>query len=592
MKRSEVKREHTWALELMFENDEKWQKAFEAASKKTGDLLKYRGKLGDKKELLKCFRESTAIQREMDVISLYAHLKKEENTADTKYQGMDAQSSQMYAELGANASWITPELAALPDSYLKELIADKDFADYDYDIKEILRNRPHILSDKEERLLAEAGTPLGEFYDVFQRLENADMKFGAVKTADGKDYPITHGTYSLALQNKDRELREKVFKQYYSVFNDHINTLAAALSGNTKKDLFFAKARGFKSCMERSMFAEHVTPEVYKNLLKAVGENTKHLHKYMAYRKKQLGYNEMHMWDLHVPIVEDADIAMPYAEATKVVKEALKPLGAEYQELLRQSFEDRWIDVYETENKRAGAFQSSVYDTKPYVLLNYVETTHDIFTIAHELGHAMHSWYSKHNQPYEKSGYKIFVAEVASTVNEVFLLKHLLKTEKDAKIRKYLMTYYLDMFRTTIFRQTMFAEFEYILHLLAEENKPITHVSLSEKYYELNKKYYGDAVTHDDQIKIEWCRIPHFYYNFYVYKYATGLISAVSIAEGILADTTGKKLKDYTAFLKSGGSDSPVELLKIAGVDLTKAAPFESAFKSFENTLSELEKMK
>lgn len=592
MKRSEVKREHTWALEEIFESDEKWQKAFEAASKKTKDLLKYRGKLGDKKQLLACFKESTAIQREMDLVAIYTHLKKEENTADTRYQGMDAQASQMYAELGANASWITPELAAQGDEYIKSLIADKAFADYDYDLKEILRNRPHILSDKEEKLLAEAGTPLADFYNVFQLLENADMKFGSVKDPEGKDYPITHGSYAMALQHKDQAFRERVFKQYYSVFQDHINSLAAALAGNTKKDLFFSRARGFKTCLERSMHNENVTPEVYKNLLKGVGDNTKHLHRYMAYRKKALGYKELHMWDLHLPTVKDADIAVPYAEATKLVKEALKPLGAEYQELLRQSFEDRWIDVYETENKRSGAFQSSVFDTKPYVLLNYVETTHDIFTIAHELGHAMHSWYSKHNQPYEKSQYKIFVAEVASTVNEVFLLKHLLKTEKDANIRKYLMTYYLDMFRTTIFRQTMFAEFEYILHTLAEENKPITHQSLSQEYYALNKKYYGEAVTHDDEIKIEWCRIPHFYYNFYVYKYATGLISAVSIVEGILNDTTGKNLKNYTDFLKSGGSDSPVELLKIAGIDLTKPEPFNAAFASFEKTLSDLENMK
>ena len=389
------------------------------------------------------------------------------------------------------------------------------------------------------------------------------------------------------MQSHDRMLRMNAFNSMLGAYRSKINMLAGTYGGSVKKDVFFAHTRNYKSALSAALDREDITPEVYNNLISEVRRTLPLLHKYVAFRGKALKVDALHLYDMSVPIVEGADIQLPYESAYDLVMEALKPLGSDYRELLSDARQYGWIDVFENEGKRSGAYSWGTYNAHPYVLLNYQQTTHDIFTIAHELGHAMHTHYSHKAQCHAKSNYQIFVAEIASTVNEVLLIKHLLKTMPDKKVKKYLLSYYLDMFRTTVFRQTMFAEFERETHRLAEFNEPLTHKVLSDTYLQLNKIYYGDAVLHDELISVEWARIPHFYRAFYVYKYATGLVSAVAIASRILSEE-GSAVADYKKFLSAGGSMSPLDSLKLAGIDLTKKDTYIAAFKEFENTLQEL----
>ena len=374
----------------------------------------------------------------------------------------------------------------------------------------------------------------------------------------------------------------------YGAVKSLINTIASNYTGNVKKDNFYARARGFKSPLEQALYGGDIPSEVYDNLIEYVGKNLSVVHDYVRYRKEQLG-GELNMYDMYVSLVDDADLSLDFEDAFELVKKGLKPLGDDYARLLERARSERWMDVYETDNKRSGAYQSGCYGVHPFVLLNYSRTAHDVFTIAHELGHAMHTNYSNSALPYSQAGYAIFVAEVASTVNEVLLLKYLLATTTDKKMKKFLLSYYLDMFRTTLFRQTMFAEFEKNAHDMDLKGEPLTPESLSDMYYELNKKYYGDGVNHNDEIRYEWARIPHFYTAFYVYKYATGITSAVNIANGILKDA--KNVERYKKFLSAGGTDSPYEILKIAGVDLKTATPYENAMREFKETLAELKKL-
>ncbi|MBO5926320.1 MAG: oligoendopeptidase F family protein [Clostridia bacterium] len=407
---------------------------------------------------------------------------------------------------------------------------------------------------------------------------------------DGKKVKITGATYSLLLQNPNREVRKKAFKSYYNAYNKVLNTITAVYQGNVDKNVFFSKIRKFKSCLDRALFYEEVDKSVYLNLIKSVHDSLPLMHRYIADRKQILNY-DINMYDLYVPLVENADLKLDYEEAFELVKEGLKPLGSDYLKLLDRAKNERWIDVYENDGKRSGAYSVSVYKLKhPYVLLNHTKTTHSVFTIAHELGHAIHSYKSNQVQPITTADYRIFVAEVASTVNEILLIKHLIATSKDNKIKKYFLSYYLDTIRTTLYRQTMFAEFEHKAHLKAENGEALTKEDLNKIYLSLNKKYYGKAVKSDKEISFEWARIPHFYSAFYVYKYATGIISAIAIAERIL-NNEPNAVKDYFNFLSSGSKDKPVELLKIAGVDLTNVNTYKTAFKSFEDALNEFEKL-
>ena len=588
MKRSEVKLRDKWALEDIYASDEKWEEDFAIASKTAGDAAVFRGKLGEKKELLACFKKIDELSERIERLYGYAHMRKDEDVSNTKYMGMSDRAMSLYIALSSSVAFLEPELTALDEKALKAYIADKDFAPWSYNLKEILRVKAHILSEEGEKLLSLASESLGYFQNTFSMIDNVDLPLPMVKDDSGKDIKLTHGSYSFLLSSKNREVRKGAFMGMYGAVKSLINTIASNYTGNVKKDNFFARARGFKSPLEQALYGGDIPSEVYDNLIEYVGKNLSVVHDYVRYRKEQLG-GELNMYDMYVSLVDDADLSLDFEEAFELVKKGLKPLGEDYAELLERARSERWMDVYETENKRSGAYQSGCYGVHPFVLLNYSRTTHDVFTIAHELGHAMHTNYSNSALPYSQAGYAIFVAEVASTVNEVLLLKHLLATTTDKKMKKFLLSYYLDMFRTTLFRQTMFAECEKNAHDMDLKGEPLTPESLSDMYYELNKKYYGDGVNHNDEIRYEWARIPHFYTAFYVYKYATGITSAVNIANGILKNP--KNVESYKKFLSAGGTDSPYEILKIAGVDLKTPTPYESAMKEFKATLAELKKL-
>lgn len=552
------------------------------------DFSKFEGKLADENVLLECLRYMDDLEIKLEILGVYAMMYRDIDTRNSDANALNSRVDNLFVKYSSAVSFVTPEITALPEEKLKAIIADERFKDYDYQLEQMLKSKPHVLSRDCENILSLGGQVFGGFQEIFTMINNADLAFPEIEV-NGEKIKLSHGMYSVCMDSKDRKVRETAFKAFYKAFRDVLNTITATYAGNVNKDVFLTKARKYNSCLERALENEDVPAEVYKNLLKYINGALPTLHKYVKDRKETLGYDEMHMYDMYVSLVEDAELKLPYEEAFKLVKKGLAPLGEDYGKLLQKAHDEGWIDVEETEGKRSGAYSVGVYGIEhPYVLLNYQPTTHDVFTIAHELGHSMHSYKSDAVQPKSKADYKIFVAEVASTVNEVLLLKYLLKNSTDVKLKKYLCSYYLEMIRTTIFRQTMFAEFEYIAHDSAEKGIPLTKDYLNDEYMKLNKKYYGDAVVSDDEIAYEWARIPHFYNSFYVYKYATGLISAISIAERIYSEGD-KAVEDYFRFLSSGASDGPVELLKLAGVDLTKKDAYEAMVKSFETTLAEFE---
>ncbi|MEG1509116.1 MAG: oligoendopeptidase F [Clostridia bacterium] len=589
MLRNEVKECDKWKLEDIFASDIAWEKEFNELSKKYAKIAKFSGKLNNKNDILACLKFEDELSLSVSRLYVYANMRKDEDTAKATYQALTARIETLSVQIASASSFVVPELVALDSNFLLELASCADFADYDYSLKNLVREKPHILSSSEEKILAEVGGFSSLFKNAFGMFDNADVKFKNFKTADGKKVEMSHGAYSTIMQSDNRNDRVKAFNSMFNAYKGMINTVSTLYAGNVKKNCFYAKVRKYSSPLDEAMESEDIDKTVYTNLLDNVHKNIGVLHEYLDYRKQVLGYDKLHMYDLHMPLVNGTSLGVKYEEAIKIVKEALKPLGEEYGKLLDNAFNDGWIDVYETKNKRSGAYSWGTYGVHPYVLLNHQETLHDVFTIAHELGHAMHSYYSNKNQCHNKASYEIFVAEVASTVNEVLLLKYLM-AKADKETKKYLLTYFLDMFRTTLFRQTQFAEFEKVAHDMALLDKPITAETLSKAYFKINKFYYGKNVISDKLIQYEWARIPHFYNAFYVYKYSTGIISAVSIANNIL---TNKKdaTEGYKKFLCAGGSMSPVEILKLAEVDLTKQQPYEVAFNVMKTTLDDLKKL-
>ena len=585
--RSQVPAHLKWRVEDIFESVEAWN-AMYAEVEGDLDFSAYEGQLNTVENVLACMGKLNGLILKLNKLAVYAHIRHDEDSRNSEFTALSARFSMLGMKLSGATAFITPELTALPVETLKAFAEDPRMSDYDYTIRGIIKNKPHVLSKEMETLLSQGSRVFGGYQQVFGMLDNADFPFPTVKV-DGKDVTVTHGMYGVLLHHPDVRVRKKVFQSYYKAYIGLINTITATYTGNVDKDIFLARARHYESCLDKALFSEDVDVKVYKNLLRAVNKGLPLLHRYFRDRKKVLGMSKMHMYDLYLPLVADAELKMDYEDAFKVVKEGLAPLGERYQALLQEAHDNGWIDVEETEGKRSGAYSISVYGlAHPFVLLNYQPTTNNVFTLAHELGHAMHSYHSQKAQPQEKASYTIFVAEVASTVNEVLLLKHLLSKTEDAELKKYLLSYYMDMIKSTCFRQTQFAEFEFIAHDMAEKGQPLTKDALCNAYLELNKKYYGRSVISDPEIAYEWARIPHFYRSFYVYKYATGIISAISIAERIYNEGA-PAVEDYFKFLSSGGSDSPVELLKLAGVDLTKKDAFEAAMASFKNALEQFE---
>ena len=579
-----VDKKYTWATEDIYKSVEEWEQSYKNVESML-DFSDFQGKLGDPQVFYKFTEKDALVNREIGKLSVYAMMKHDENTKISLYYSLAAKISSLCSIYGSKVAFVRPELTALDKEVLVSYINNPLLKDYSYQLTCILKEKAHVLSDSEEKLLAEGGEVFSCFSDIFGKIDNADLPLGKIRH-NGKTIKLTHGTYSVLLQNPDRKLREKAFKKYYQSYISLINTISSTYYGNVKKNVFLAKARKYDSVLQKALAGEDVSEKVYNNLLTSVNQALPLLHRYIAEKKKLLKLNEMHMFDMYVPVVEGVDLKLEYDKAYDLVVKGLEPLGKEYCDLLEKARCERWIDVYEGEGKRSGAYSVAVYDTHPYVLLNYQQTTHDVFTIAHEMGHSLHSYFSNKNQPYAKADYTIFVAEVASTVNEVLLIKYLLKTATEKKLRKYLLSYLLEMIRTTLFRQTQFSEIESFAHALVEKGEPLTKDNMNQEYLRLNKKYYGDAVVSDEQIQYEWARIPHFYRAFYVYKYSTGIISALAIAERIL--TKGQEaVDDYFKFLSSGCMDSPVELLKLAGVNLEDKKTFEDAFKTFESVLNE-----
>ena len=586
MERKEVETQYRWKTEDIFGSDEAWEAAF-AALETLPDVSSFRGNLNTAENVAAYFALTDAYEVKLMRVYLYAFLKHDEDVRVTKYNAYVAKVMSLFTRYGAETSFAVPELTALPEETLAAIAADERLKDYDYSLKRLIARKKYVLSEKEELILAQTSEPLSVAGDVFDMLDDAELNLPYM-VYQGKRVRLSHGLYSVIMSRSDREARAKAFKKYYSAYEKIINTLATTYYGNVKKDIFYKNVRGYESCLQAAIFEEDVSRDVYDNLVSAVDTYAPVMHRYMEVRKKTLGLDEMHMYDLPIPLVEDAELRLSFEDAFELVLKGLSPLGEEYNALLRKGRDERWIDVCETEGKRGGAYSIGIYGNHPYVLLNYQQTTHDVFTIAHEMGHALHSYFSNANQPYAKADYKIFVAEVASTVNEVLLLKYLLHTTEDKKLKKYLLNYFMDMIRTTLFRQTQFACFEQEAHAMAERGEPLNKDNLSALYYSLNKKYYGDALTHDKQIAIEWARIPHFYRSFYVYKYATGITAAIAIAGKILSE--GKPaVERYFEFLKGGCSTDPVSLLKGAGADLTDKETFASAMREFEAALEEFE---
>lgn len=591
MERKDVQEQYKWDLTVIFPSDEAWEEEFKAVEKDFAEsgLTGFQGKLGEKTELLGFFRKRDTLFRRMEKLYVYANMRHDEDIRISKYTSYTAMMGTLVSKMMADMAFVEPELTALSEEKLKSYIADPDFSEYDYMLEKIEKSKAHVLSEGEEKILALAGDFSDGFHTVFSMLDNANLNLPKGKF-NGEEVQMSHGMYGLVLHSGTREERETWFKTYYRAYINLIDAITQTYYGNIKKDIFYKTARKYGTCMEMAMDGEDVSPVVYNNLVESVHGALPAMHKYISLRKKILGFDEQHMYDIYMPLVSDADIKVPFEEAYELVVKGLAPLGEDYQALLRRGLDECWIDVCETEGKRSGAYSTGVYDTHPYVLLNYQQTTNEIFTIAHEMGHSIHTYKSTAGQPYAKSEYTIFLAEIASTVNEVLLLKYLYASTEDKQLKKYLLNYYIDMIRTTLFRQTQFAQFEQIAHAKAEAGEPLTKENLCDAYYKLNEQYYGEGIVHDKEIAYEWARIPHFYRSFYVYKYSTGIISAISIVKRILAEGD-KAVKDYFEFLSGGNSTDPVSILKKAGVDLTTKAPFETAMKEFGDTLDEFEKL-
>ncbi len=589
-KRSELDPEYQWRLEDIYESNEAWKKDVDRVKELLSALMPMKGTLGESSEkLFQCLKLQDELMCIHDKVLVYARMRRDENNNDSLYQDLTETAFSLSTEVGAKLSFITPEIIGLPDGQLMKFQEENNnLAVYRFFLDELLRQKKHILSAREEEIMALSSEMARSPRDTFTMFNNADIKFPFIKDEQGQDVELTKGRYIRFLESADRNVRKQAYEAMYNTYSKMKNTLGATLSGNIKKNRFYSIVRNYPSSLESSLDQDNVPVQVYDSLIDTIHKNLPLLQRYLKLRKKGLKLDDLRMYDLYCPIVSDIDKHIPYSQAVDMVKEGLKPLGSQYIDDLSAGLDSAWVDVYENEGKTSGAYSWGAYATHPYVLLNYQGTINDVFTLAHEMGHAMHTFYTNRTQPYVYSGYKIFVAEVASTVNESLLMHHLLETTQKKEERAYLLNHYLEEFRGTIFRQVMFAEFEKMVHGKAEKGESITTSELCSLYKGLNDTFFGAEVMVDDLIAMEWSRIPHFYTSFYVYKYATGFSSAVSLTSQILREGE-PAVERYLNFLKSGSSDYPIELLKKAGVDLTTPQPVQDALDVFGKTLDELE---
>ena len=592
LKRSEVPEEYTWNLKDMFESDEAWLAEYEALKVYPAEVAKLQGTLGESAEnLLAYFKNEDELSVRLETLYTYASCSGDQDMSNAKYQDFRGKAMATIVAIESASAFATPEIMAIPEEKLNAFYAEcPELETYRRTIYKIRRRAAHILSKEEEALLASAEEMADSADKIGGILRNADLKFPSVVDSKGNEHALTNGSFVPLEESSDRVLRKNAFEAFYGRYGDFKNTIAMTLDGEFKKRNFFAKARKYNTTREAALDHTEVPEEVYDNLIEAVHSNLDKMYKYVALRKKMLGVDELHMYDVYTPIVADAASKISIDEAKATVLEALAVLGEDYTALLKEGFENRWIDVYENEGKRGGAYSTGSGKPHPYVLLNHKDTLDSMFTLAHEMGHALHSYHSTKYQPVNTAGYVIFVAEVASTCNEVLLMRHLLGKTTDKTERAYLINHFLDSFKGTVYRQTMFAEFEREIGRMSERGEALTADALSAKYHELNKLYFGPDMVSDDGIALEWARIPHFFYNYYVFQYATGFSAAVAIANRILAEGE-PAVADYKKFLSSGGSADPISLLKIAGVDMSSPEPVNSALKLFGELVEEMEEL-
>ena len=590
MERSTIENKFKWTIDEMYPNEESIEKDIQKVKELIEEVKRYKGILADSEEnIFKALNISEEASRILQNLYVYTHMKSHEDTRINKNQSNATKIDMLSTELSMATSYMVPEIIAMDNEKLENYLKTEKLSHYKKYVDDILRLKPHTLNEREEELLAAVADLSGVPENVYDMLSFADLQFPEIEDENGEKVRVTHSNFSLFLKSKDARVRKDAFEAMYGIYGQYKNTFASTLYGGIKSEIFYAKTRKYESALQGSLFQDNVSVDVYNNLIDAVHENLDTLNDYIDLKKKFLGLDKINMYDLYVPLTENFDMEISYEKAQKIILEALKPLGEEYLENVKKAFAEGWIDVYGNEGKQGGAYSWGSYDSKSYILMSYKDDLNSLFTLIHEMGHSMHSFYSKNNQPYLYSGYKIFVAEVASTLNELLLINYLLKNAESKEERVYLLNYYLEQFRTTVYRQTMFAEFEKICHGKVEEGEPLTAEDFNNIYYDLNKKYYGESCEVNEEIALEWARIPHFYSNFYVYKYATGFSAASALSKQILEEGESA-VSRYKEFLKSGGSEFPLDQLRKAGIDMEKKESVDEALHVFKDLVKQLEK--
>jgi oligoendopeptidase F len=588
--RKTIPSEHQWDLSPLFSSDEEWESLFADVEKEIARYDTYRGRLAESAALLReAIEFDLEVSRKLERLSTYAHMKSDEDRANQRYLGLHQRALGLNTRASELSSYLTPEIQSIPDSVIQGFMRGPGLAPYRFYLEKILRYKPHTLSVEIEQIIAMSGDMSHAASEIFSQLDNADISFGQIADESGKMVELSHANFSTFLLCQNRDIRKKAFFQYYKAYDDHKNTIAAALHYSNKRDCFYSRARKFDNCRRGALFGDNVPDEVYDNLIETVRKNLRPLFRYLEFRKKALGLDELHIYDTYVPIVKDISFTMPYEEAVETCVASLAVLGEEYTGTLKKGLTGGWVDRYENRGKRSGAYSSGCYDSPPYILMNYRDDNiNSLYTLIHEGGHSMHSWYSNRQQPYVYHDYTIFVAEVASTFNEALLSRHLLQRYSgDAKMKAYLLNREIDNIRGTLFRQCMFAEFEKLTHRLVEENKPLTLEVMRAIYRDLLEAYFGSSLAIDEVLSLECLRIPHFYSPFYVYKYATGISAAVALAQKVQSEG-GRSRDAYLDFLKLGGSMFPLDELRAAGVDMSRPEPIEGAIGYFSDLVDQL----
>lgn len=585
--RSEIAQQDKWRIEDIYATDEAWEADYNECIRRAKEKCVYQGRLAESALILyQALKESDEADLLVEHVYVYAFMKYYEDTANAVYQEMSGRAQAAVTKLSEKYAFLTPEILAIDQKKMQEYLNSDTLALYRHALEDILAKKEHALSEKEERLLAMAGQVTASPNEIFSKFNNADVKFGTILDEDGNEVELTNGRYSVFMESNDRSVRENAFKALYRQYGNYKNTLAATYYANVKQACFYAKARKYDSTLQMYLSGSFIPEKVYHNLIETVHKNLDKMHAYVSLRKQVLGVDKLHFYDIYAPMVSDITMKIPYEEAKDIALKALAPLGEEYLSKVKEGFESGWVDVYENTGKRTGAFSWGTYGVHPYVFLNYTDTLNDVFTLVHEMGHAMHTYYSNANQPYPYAGYRIFVAEVASTCNEALLMQYLLKNCTDLSEKKYLMNHYFEQFKGTLFRQTMFAEFEMITHKMAEDGEVLSTQALCDVYRKLNEEYFGEDMVIDDEIALEWSRIPHFYTPFYVYQYATGYSAAIAIASKIFKGDE-KTLKGYKQFLSGGCSMHPIDLLKLCGIDMESPQVIQEALDVFGKLLEE-----